>query len=137
MIYIVKCTIFWHFFHFELWWLAISTPAKVGKSYTPQKKALLPIVWKKFWNRKNFLMEGFTLILLKVKLFHLRGHGHPQGGATPSFSTDSKSCILGLSNEVSFVSRFLWKRFENQEKEKSIIWQNVSNWRTLYNHRLV
>ena len=28
------------FSDFKLWWLAISTPVKVGKSYIPQKKAL-------------------------------------------------------------------------------------------------
>ena len=34
--------------------LAISKPVNIEKSYMPQKKALLPIVWKKFWNWKNF-----------------------------------------------------------------------------------
>jgi len=34
--------------------LAISKPVKIGKSYIAQKKALLPIVWKKFCNLKNF-----------------------------------------------------------------------------------
>ena len=46
-------------------------------------------------------------VLVKVFHFQLRGRGHPQDNATPSFFPDSKSFILGVSNEVSFVSEFL------------------------------
>ena len=53
--------------------------------------------------------------LVKVVLFQLRGRGHPQGGAMPNFFPDSKSSILGLSNEVSFVTEYFWKDGENQE----------------------
>ena len=49
-------------------------------------------------------MRGSTGVLVKVVLFQLRGRGHPQGDATPNFLPDSKSFLLGLSNEVSFVS---------------------------------
>ena len=50
-----KSSSFRHFF-FRLWtwWFAISRPVEVGIAYIPQKKALLPIVWKKFWNWTNF-----------------------------------------------------------------------------------
>ena len=34
--------------------VAIPKPVDIEKSYIPQKKALLPIVWKKFWNWMNF-----------------------------------------------------------------------------------
>ena len=37
---------------------AMSKPIKKWKTYIPQKKALLPIVWKKFWNWKNFCHGG-------------------------------------------------------------------------------
>ena len=73
-------------------------------------------------------MECSRWILVRVVLFQLRGHGHPQGDATPNFFPDSKSSILGLSNEVSFISRFFQKISEHQEKEGSITWLNVSNW---------
>ena len=43
---------------------------------------------------------------MEVVLFQLRGHGHPQDDATPNFFLDSKGPLLGLSNEVSFVSEF-------------------------------
>ena len=33
----------------------------------------------------------------------------------PNFFTDSKSSILGLSNEVSFVTKYFWNDGENQE----------------------
>ena len=48
-------------------------------------------------------------VLVKVVLFQLRGRGHPQGDAKPNFFPNSKSSILGLSNEVSFVSETCWK----------------------------
>ena len=40
--------------------------------------------------------------------FLVKGHGHLQDDATPNFFLDSKSSIFGLSNEVSFVSKFIW-----------------------------
>ena len=40
----------------------------------------------------------------KMVFFQLRGLGHPQNDATPNIFPDSKSLLLGLSNEVSFVS---------------------------------
>ena len=45
-------------------------------------------------------MGGATLVLLKVSLFQLSGHGNPQNDARLNFISDSSSCILGLSNEV-------------------------------------
>ena len=47
-------------------------------------------------------------ILLKGLLLELSGHGNPHDYATPKVIPDSNSCILGLSNEVSFVSGFFW-----------------------------
>ena len=62
-----------------------------------------------FETRRIFVMRGSTQVLVKVVLFQLRGRGHPQGDATPNFFPDSKSFLLGLSNEVSFVSGFFWE----------------------------
>ena len=45
-------------------------------------------------------------ILVKVVLFQLSGRGHPLDDATPSFFLNSKSPILGLSNDISFVIFF-------------------------------
>ena len=50
------------------------------------------------------VMRGSRQVLVKVVLFKLRGNGHPQDDTTTNFFPDSKSPILGLSNEVSFVS---------------------------------
>ena len=55
---------------------------------------------------KISVMRDSRQVLVKVVLFQLRGRGHPQGNATPSFFPDSKSSMLGLSNEVPFVSKF-------------------------------
>ena len=60
-------------------------------------------------------MRGSRRVLVKVVLFQLRGRGHPQDRAMPNFFPDSKSSILGLSNEVSFVTEYFWKGGENQE----------------------
>ena len=48
-------------------------------------------------------------VLVKVVLFYFSGHGHPQGHATPNFQLDSKGSIIGLSNDISFVSYLFWK----------------------------
>ena len=55
------------------------------------------------------IMTGSTRVLVKVVLFQLRGHGHPQDNAIHNFFPNSKSILLGLSNEVSFVSEFFEK----------------------------
>ena len=62
------------------------------------------------------VMKGSRRVLVKVVLFQLRGRGHPQDDATPNFFANSKSPILGLSNELSFVSRFCCEKGENLEK---------------------
>ena len=53
------------------------------------------------------VMKGSRRVLVKVVLFQLRGRGHPQDDATPNFFANFKRPILGLSNEVLFVSIFL------------------------------
>ena len=62
-----------------------------------------------FETGKISVIRGSTQILAKVVLFQLRGRGHPQDDATPNCFANSKSPILGLSNEVSFVPESLWK----------------------------
>ena len=59
-------------------------------------------------NRRISVMRGSRRDLVKVVLFQLRGLGHPQDDTTPNFFPDSKSSIIGLSNEVSFVSEFFY-----------------------------
>ena len=55
---------------------------------------------------KISVMRDSKQFLVKEVLFQLRGRGHPQDNATPSFFFNSEGSILGLSNEVSFVSEF-------------------------------
>ena len=50
------------------------------------------------------VMKDSRRVLVKVVLFQLRGHGHHQDDTTPNFFPNSNSPMLGLSNEVSFVS---------------------------------
>ena len=54
-------------------------------------------------------MRGSRRVLVKVLLIQLDGLGHPKDDTTPSFFPDSKNSIIGLSNEVSFVSEIFWK----------------------------
>ena len=49
-------------------------------------------------------MGGATPVLLKVVLFRLSGRGNSNDDAMPSLDPDSNSFILGLSNEILFVS---------------------------------
>ena len=48
-------------------------------------------------------------MFLKVVIFWFQGRGRPYKGGTPYVATDSKLLILGLSNEVSFVSELSLK----------------------------
>ena len=57
--------------------------------------------------KKSF--ENGRQVLVKVVLFQLKGCGHPQDDAMSNFFPNSKSLILGLLNEISFVSRFYYK----------------------------
>ena len=68
-----------------------------------------------FETRRISVMRGSTQVLVKVVLFHLRGDYHPQGDATTNFFPDSKSFLLGLSNEVSFVTGFLRNGVKNSK----------------------
>ena len=61
------------------------------------------------------VMKGSRQVLVKVVLFQLRGHSQPQNDATVILLKNSKCPILGLSNEVSFVTEYFWKYGENQE----------------------
>ena len=56
-----------------------------------------------------FVMKGSRRVLVKVVVFRLRGRSQPQNDATANFFRNSDCPILGLSNEVSFVTENLWK----------------------------
>ena len=58
-------------------------------------------------------MRGSTQVLVKEVLSRLRGRGHPQGNAKSNFFPDPKSFLIGLSNEVSFVSGFFRESSQN------------------------
>ena len=82
---------------------------KVGRNYIPQKKALYCLFESNFETSQIFVLKGSRPVLVKVVLFHSRGCGHPQDDAMANVFLDSKGSILGLSNEVSFVSEIYWK----------------------------
>ena len=64
---------------------------------------------------KISIMRDSRQVQVKVVLFQLRVRDHPQDDTIPNFFPNSKSSILGLSNEVSFVTEYFWKDGENQE----------------------
>ena len=78
-----------------------------------KRKPYYPLFERSFEIGGIFAMEDSRLILVNVVLFQSRGRGHPQGDATPNFFPDSKSSIIGLLNEVSFVSKSFFKIFKN------------------------
>ena len=65
--------------------------------------------------RRISVIRGSTQVLVKVVLFQFRVCGHPQGDATTNFFPDSKSFLLGLSNEVPFVTGFLRNGVKNSK----------------------
>ena len=54
-------------------------------------------------------MEGSRQVLVKLLLFQSGWSGLPKDGSRPSFFPDSKSSILGLSIDISFI----WKSGQN------------------------
>ena len=54
-------------------------------------------------------------MLVKVLLFHLSGRGIHHDDATLNFISDSSSCMLGLSNEISFVSGLFLEGGQNSQ----------------------
>ena len=53
------------------------------------------------------VMEGSTQVLVKVMLFQFREPVQPQDGAAPSFFNESRSSLLVISIDVSFVFKFV------------------------------
>ena len=72
-----------------------------------------PLFERTFETAKIFVMEGSKQVLVKVMLFQLREHVHPQDGAMPTFFHESSSPLLVLSIDVSFVLKFFWKGNKN------------------------
>ena len=84
-------------------------PVEVGKiTYLKRKPYNMPFE-RGFETGRISVVKGSKQVLVKVVLFQLRGHGHPQDDATTIFSANSERPISGLSNEVSFVPESLWK----------------------------
>ena len=80
----------------------------------------------KFETRQIFVMGDSRWVLVKEVLFYSRECDHPQDYATRNVFPNSESSLLGLSNDVSFISKFFCKSGENRAKKKSTIWPNVS-----------
>ena len=60
-------------------------PVKLGKSYISQKTPYYPLFERSFETARIFVMEGSKQVLVKVMLFQLREHVHPQDGAMLTF----------------------------------------------------
>jgi len=60
-----------------------------------------------------FIMEGSRQVLVRVMLLQSREPLHPQEGTTPNFFYKSRSSLLVLSIDVSFVSKIFWKGDKN------------------------
>ena len=64
---------------------------------------------------KKIAMRGATPVLLKVLLFLKVVVTTLKNAATPNFISVSNSFLLGLSNDVSFVSEFHLEGGENSQ----------------------
>ena len=108
-------------------------PIKLGKSYIPQKNTLLSIVWKNFWNCKNFRHGRLQTSFSKSDAVKVREHVHPQDGAMLTFFHKWSSPLLVLSIDVSFVLKFFWKGDKNFKKlnKRSNIYGGPCTWRLL------
>ena len=132
-IYVVKCTFFRHFF----WTFNFDGLSFLGQLrqerviYLKRKPYKVPFESNTETGRIS-VMKGSRRVLVKVVLFQLRGHGQPQNDATANFFANSERPILGLSNEVSFVSELYYK---DVQINKSVFIQNPlpkQKWQPLY-----
>ena len=108
----------------SIWELHMNlVPTLVYNSFLPQ----LAKKWQAFkvWSLKKVHENGAFYYINQCK---------SQGDAMPNLFPDSKSTIIGLSNEASFVSWYYCKISENWEKEESIIGPYVSKRGKLYMH---
>ena len=64
-------------------------------------------IWNKTENISAQREKNSTL--LTEVLFHSSGRGSTSEGATLSYITDSRSSILGLSNEILFDFEIYWE----------------------------
>ena len=94
-------------------------PIKLGKSYIPQKNTLLSIVWKNFWNCKNFCHGRLQTSFSKSNAFSVKGACPPPGWCHAHFFHEWSSPLLVLSIDVSFVLKFFWKGDKNLRNWKS------------------
>ena len=116
MIYVVKCTFSRHFF-----WTSRFNSSQFQSQlrwerviYLKRKPYNVPFESNTETGRIS-VMRGSRRVLVKVVLFQLRGPGHPQDDTTPNFFPDSNSPMLGLSNEVSFVSELYQEDGQNNK----------------------
>ena len=126
MMYVVKLTFFRHFFQ---------TSESKGSPFLGhlrwerviylKRKPYYPPFESRFETGRISIMTGSTRVLVKVVLFQLRGRGHPQNDATPNIFSDSKSLLLGLSNEVSFVSKLFFAKVVKIEKIKTPLYDRM------------
>ena len=110
-------------------------PIKLEKSYIPQKNTLLSIVWKNFWNCKNFCHGRLQTSFSKSNAFSVKGACPPPGWCHAHFFHEWSSPLLVLSIDVSFVLKFFWKgdkNFENWKSGPIYIEDPVYPWHFLY-----
>ena len=73
-------------------------------------------IWILIYNSATMpLSTNYVLTTIKsLQMRCLEGCGDPQDDTKPSLFSNSKSSILGLFNDVSFVSELNWKVCENR-----------------------
>ena len=78
-----------------------------------KRKLWIVVNENSFETERISVREGSRQVLVKVMLFQLRDRVQPQDGATLSFFDKSRSSLLVLSIDVSFVLEFFWKVDKN------------------------
>ena len=73
--------------------------------FDPSMRQNFHVILYVLTRHRNFSLQ----VPVKMVLFQPRGSGHRQDDAMPNFFPNFKSSKLGLSNEVSFFSVFIWR----------------------------
>ena len=107
--------------HFKLWRPAILQPVDLGKAIIPFWKALSSWYCNLEWKLEYLGFERLQTNFSEGGAFLVNWAWRPLDDATPSFFMNSKSSMLGLSNDISLVSFCLLEGCLNGQNKKYII----------------
>jgi len=95
--------------HFKLWQAPIFKSFELRKFCIPLSKALKHANWLNFWNWELLYTDRHKIHFTQHAAFSFKQAWQPIRWCHAQFYPAIKSPLIGLSNDVSFVSKLFWK----------------------------